>query len=66
MVRTFSIFPSPDVASFRDSGAEQLNGIPFLAPWANRTGEEGFGLTTENIDSIPIWGQCILARRVLP
>lgn len=35
-------FPSPDVASFRDSGARQLNGIPFLAPWANRMAGGGF------------------------
>jgi hypothetical protein len=25
-------FPSPDIASFKNSGARQLNGIPFLAP----------------------------------
>lgn len=35
-------FSSPDIASFRDSGAKQLNGIPFLAPWANRMAGGGF------------------------
>jgi aldose 1-epimerase len=35
-------FPAPDIARFRDSGAKQLNGIPFLAPWANRMAEGGF------------------------
>lgn len=35
-------FPPPDIAAFRDSGARQLNGIPFLAPWANRMAEGGF------------------------
>jgi len=35
-------FPSPDIASFSDSGAKQLNGIPFLAPWANRMAGGGF------------------------
>ncbi len=35
-------FPSPALASFRDSGAQQLNGIPFLAPWANRMAGGGF------------------------
>jgi aldose 1-epimerase len=35
-------FPSENIASFRDSGAKQLNGIPFLAPWANRMAEGGF------------------------
>lgn len=35
-------FPFPDITSFRDSGAKQLNGIPFLAPWANRMAGGGF------------------------
>ncbi len=35
-------FPAPDLASFRNSGAKQLNGIPFLAPWANRMAGGGF------------------------
>lgn len=35
-------FSSPDIAAFRDSGARQLNGIPFLAPWANRMAGGGF------------------------
>ncbi len=35
-------FPPSDIAAFRDSGARQLNGIPFLAPWANRMAEGGF------------------------
>jgi len=30
--KNFLYFPSPDIASFLDSGAKQLNGIPFLAP----------------------------------
>ncbi len=34
-------FPS-DIATFRDSGAKQFNGIPFLAPWANRMAGGGF------------------------
>jgi aldose 1-epimerase len=29
-------FPSPDVAAFKNSKQPGLNGIPFLAPWANR------------------------------
>jgi len=35
-------FPSSDIATFLDSGAKQLNGIPFLAPWANRMAGGGF------------------------
>lgn len=35
-------FPSPDIAGFRNGGAKQLNGIPFLAPWANRMADGGF------------------------
>src|SRR6185437_876620 len=35
-------FPQPDIAAFRDKGARQLNGIPFLAPWANRMAGGGF------------------------
>ncbi len=35
-------FPPPDIAAFRDSGARQLNGVPFLAPWANRMAGGGF------------------------
>lgn len=35
-------FPPQDIAAFRDSGARQLNGIPFLAPWANRMAAGGF------------------------
>ena len=35
-------FPPPDLVSFRDGGAKQLNGIPFLAPWANRMADGGF------------------------
>ncbi len=41
-------FPSPDIASFRDSGAKQLNGIPFLAPWANRMAGGGFWANDRN------------------
>jgi aldose 1-epimerase len=35
-------FPPQNIAVFRDSGARQLNGIPFLAPWANRMAGGGF------------------------
>lgn len=35
-------FPPREIAAFRDSGARQLNGIPFLAPWANRMAGGGF------------------------
>ena len=35
-------FPLPDIAAFQNSGAKQLNGIPFLAPWANRIASGGF------------------------
>lgn len=41
-------FPEPDIASFRDSGAKQLNGIPFLAPWANRMSGGGFWANDKN------------------
>jgi len=41
-------FPSPDIASFRDSGAKGLNGIPFLAPWANRMAGGGFWANGRN------------------
>jgi aldose 1-epimerase len=33
-------FPHTDVAEFKDRS--ELNGIPFLAPWANRLSEPGF------------------------
>ncbi len=35
-------FAAPDIATFKSGGARQLNGIPFLAPWANRMAESGF------------------------
>jgi aldose 1-epimerase len=35
-------FPLPDVAAFEKSGGRSLNGIPFLAPWANRIAGSGF------------------------
>src|SRR5437773_10909512 len=35
-------FPSPDVGAFKSGGGRGLNGIPFLAPWANRMGGAGF------------------------
>lgn len=35
-------FSVPDIASFRNRAARQLNGIPFLAPWANRMASGGF------------------------
>ncbi len=35
-------FPSTGLATFREGGAKQLNGIPFLAPWANRMAGGGF------------------------
>lgn len=34
-------FP-PDLAAFKNSGGRALNGIPFLAPWANRMAGAGF------------------------
>ena len=33
-------FPNPDLAEFQKR--PELNGIPFLAPWANRLNESGF------------------------
>lgn len=35
-------FPFPDAAAFQQGGAKQLNGVPFLAPWANRMAGGGF------------------------
>ncbi|HEY7307676.1 MAG TPA: aldose 1-epimerase [Bryobacteraceae bacterium] len=35
-------FPLPDVATLKDSPRPGLNGIPFLAPWANRIAGGGF------------------------
>jgi aldose 1-epimerase len=35
-------FPSPDLAAFKNSRRPGLNGIPFLAPWANRISGGGF------------------------
>lgn len=35
-------FSVPDIATFRSRAARQLNGIPFLAPWANRMASGGF------------------------
>jgi aldose 1-epimerase len=35
-------FPSSDIAAFEKAGAKGLNGIPFLAPWANRMAGGGF------------------------
>jgi aldose 1-epimerase len=34
-------FP-PDVGAFKSGGGRQLNGIPFLGPWANRMAGGGF------------------------
>jgi aldose 1-epimerase len=41
-------FQSPDIGSFKNSGARQLNGIPFLAPWANRMAGGGFWANGKN------------------
>lgn len=41
-------FPSPNIAAFRDNGARQLNGVPFLAPWANRMAGGGFWANDKN------------------
>lgn len=35
-------FPSQDLAAFKNSRRPGLNGIPFLAPWANRISGGGF------------------------
>jgi aldose 1-epimerase len=35
-------FPSNDIAKYKTEGAKGLNGIPFLAPWANRMADSGF------------------------
>ena len=35
-------FPLPDIAAFKNSGGRGMNGIPFLAPWANRMAGSGF------------------------
>jgi aldose 1-epimerase len=35
-------FPLPDIAALKDSPRPVLNGIPFLAPWANRIASAGF------------------------
>lgn len=35
-------FPLPDIAAFKNSGGRGMNGIPFLAPWANRMAGAGF------------------------
>lgn len=35
-------FPAPDVGAFKSGGGRGLNGIPFLAPWANRMAGGGF------------------------
>lgn len=35
-------FPLPDVASLAKGGGKSFNGIPFLAPWANRLAGAGF------------------------
>jgi aldose 1-epimerase len=40
-------FPS-DIGSFKNNGARQLNGIPFLAPWANRMAGGGFWANGKN------------------
>lgn len=35
-------FPLPDISALKSSGQPLLNGIPFLAPWANRVAGAGF------------------------
>jgi aldose 1-epimerase len=35
-------FPPTDIAAFKAAGAHGLNGVPFLAPWANRMAGGGF------------------------
>lgn len=35
-------FPLPDIAALKNSQRPLLNGIPFLAPWANRIAGAGF------------------------
>lgn len=35
-------FPFDNVAAYKSDGAKGLNGIPFLAPWANRMADAGF------------------------
>jgi aldose 1-epimerase len=40
-------FPT-DIATFKNNSARQLNGIPFLAPWANRMAGGGFWANGKN------------------
>jgi aldose 1-epimerase len=55
-------FPSPDIASFKNSGGRQLNGIPFLAPWANRMADGGFWADGKNYRFNPDLGSVHLDK----
>jgi aldose 1-epimerase len=55
-------FPSPDIASFKNGGARQLNGIPFLAPWANRMAGGGFWANGKNYRFNPDLGSVHLDK----
>lgn len=52
-------FPAPDIASPR---AKALNGIPFLAPWANRMAEGGFWANGKKYEFNPNLGTLRLDR----
>lgn len=52
-------FPAPDIAAPR---AKSLNGIPFLAPWANRMAEGGFWANGKKYEFNPNLGSLRLDR----
>lgn len=52
-------FPAPDISSPR---AKALNGIPFLAPWANRMAEGGFWANGKKYEFNPNLGTLRLDR----
>ncbi|MGH9583083.1 MAG: aldose 1-epimerase [Bryobacteraceae bacterium] len=54
--------PSPTIADFLAHGARGFNGIPFLAPWANRMAEGGFWANGEKYRFNPDLGTLRLDR----
>ncbi len=55
-------FPFVDLASFREDGGKQFNGIPFLAPWANRMADGGFWANDKRYQFNPDLGTVHLGR----
>ena len=58
--------PFPTPAALKQDPLKGLNGVPFLAPWANRIGGGASGQTEKSISSIRVLTTCASAATKSP